>query len=357
MIYLDNAASTMVAPEAANAMLTFLTEKYGNPSSIHTLGKQAHDAIEHAREIIAKKINAKPHEIIFTSGGTESNVLALTASTHVITSTAEHSSILNSIPSGSILCPVDKDGFVNIDFLKKKIKKNSLVSIIHGNNEIGTINEIKNIGLICKRAGAVFHVDACQSFLKVPIDVKKMNIDILTLNSHKIHGPKGVGALYVRDGISINPLFKGSQEHGLRAGTPNVQGIVGFAKAVELWKNSDNKKMEKLRDLFITELLKIKNSRLNGSSNRLCNNINISFKNLIGDTIVKHLDAQSICASTGSACTSHSIEPSHVLKAIGLSDEWSLGSVRFSLSRYTTKEDIKTANTATKVIVESLKKI
>ena len=358
MTYLDNAASTKVAPEVVKAMQPYHTTFYGNPSSTHSLGRQAHDAIENARKLIAKKINAKPHEIIFTSGGTESNVLALSASERIITSTAEHSSILNCVKNSNVTyCPVDKKGFVDYLFLKKNIQKNSLVSIIHGNNEIGTINDIEAIGKLCKQRGALFHTDASQSFLKVPIDVKKMNIDILTLNSHKIHGPKGIGALFVRDGIHLSPLFRGSQEQQLRAGTQNVSGIVGFAKAVELWENSDNLHIKKFRDLLIKRLLSIPNTILNGSKERLCNNINISFKNVLGETVVKHLDSQGICASTGSACTSHQIEPSHVLKAIGLPNEWALGGVRFSLSRYTTTEEINKTIALTKTIVASLRKI
>ncbi|HLC19635.1 MAG TPA: cysteine desulfurase family protein [Candidatus Nanoarchaeia archaeon] len=357
-IYLDNAASTMVAPEVVTAMQPYLTTWYGNPSSTHSLGRQAHVAIENARNIIAKKINAKPNEIIFTSGGTESNVLALTASEKIMVSTAEHSSILNCVKNSNVTyCPVDKNGFVDYIFLKKNIEKNLLVSIIHGNNEIGTINNIEAIGKLCRQRGALFHTDASQSFLKVPIDIQKMNIDLLTLNSHKIHGPKGIGALFVRDGIRISPLFRGSQEKQLRAGTQNVPGIVGFAKAVELWKNSDNLYIKKLRDMLIKKLLSIPKTRLNGSKDRLCNNVNISFKNVLGETIVKHLDSQGVCASTGSACTSHQIEPSHVLKAISLPNEWALGSVRFSLSRYTTTEEINTAIALTKTIVASHRKL
>ncbi len=388
-IYLDNAASTQVAPEVVEEMKRFLNEAYGNPSSAHSFGLNAREAVEKAREIVARKIGALPEEIVFTSGGTEGINLAIKGTVtkqknHVVTTTAEHQATLNvcreleehQYPVSYIA--VDRDGFVSARDIEHAITpKTALVSVIHGNNEIGTVNDIAAIGKVCRKKGVLFHVDACQSFLKVlrnpqisgtpkrqsvlkeQIDVQHMNIDLMTLNAHKVHGPKGVGALFVRKGVKLRPLFHGgNQEAGIRAGTENVPGIVGFGKAVELWKESDNEKMRKLRDHLIVLLLKIKDSRLNGNvKRRLCNNVNVSFKGILGDDVIKHLDQQGIMASTGSACTSHHVEASHVLKAIGLPDEWAFGSIRLSLSRYTTSPEIEQAALTLRTVVESLRKL
>ncbi len=345
MIYLDNAASTRVDPRVARAMREYMLNSYGNPSSIHTFGRNAKEAIEQARAVIADKINADPQEIVFTSGGTESNNLAvgMTASKYISTA-VEHQSMLNALAQKAhTILPVDNLGFVNQAQLKKEIKKNAFLSVIHGNNEIGTVNDLETIGNIARKNGAFFHSDACQSFLKKDIDVQKMNIDLLTLNSHKIHGPKGVGALFIRKGIKPTPQFRGGlQEHGRRAGTENVPGIIGFAKAAKLWKSDDNENMRNLRSTLAISLLKIKDSKFNGSKEqRLCNNISISFKNIESESLIRHLDSQGIMASTGSACTSNRIEPSHVLNAIGLPSEWANGTIRLTLSRYTTKKEIK----------------
>ena len=364
MIYLDNASSTQVAPEVIEAMQPYLDKWYGNPSTIHSLGRNAKEAIDKAREIIANKINAQPEEIIFTSGGTEANNLAVKGikNNDVITTTTEHQSVLNvcnSLKTFSLV-DVDEEGFVDLNKLENTItSQTTLVSVIHGNNEIGTVNDIAAIGKLCKEKDVLFHSDTCQSFLKEKIDVQKMNVDLLTINSHKVHGPKGVGALYVRKGVKLSPvLHGGGQEFNQRAGTENVAGIVGFAKAIEIWKESDNELVKGMRDVLIKELLAIKDTKLNGSKDkRLCNNINISFKNVEGESIIKHLDNHKILASTGSACTAHQIEPSHVLKAIGLPEEWALGSVRFSLSKYNTEEEIKTTVDTISEIVESLRRI
>ncbi len=377
MIYLDNAASTMVAPEVITAMKPFFASSYGNPGSIHRFGRDAKEAIEQARKIIGDKIGAKPEEIVFTSGGTESNGLAIKGVLYkteatvgfkknknnkkgVVTTSVEHPSLLNVCRASEhdgftvSFVGVNHEGFVNFRQLQEKItERTALVSVIHGNNEIGTVNDIRAIGKLCREKGVLFHTDACQSFLKEDIDVKKMGVDLLTLNGHKIHGPKGVGALYVREGVRLRPLFLGGQqEHEMRAGTENVPGIVGFGKAVELWKKDDVQKMTKLREKLIDGLLQIPNSQLNGSrEKRLCNNVNASFKGIEGEALVRYLDQQMIMASTGSACTSHQIEASHVLRAIGLDDEWAGGTLRLSLSRFTTSaEIIKTVDTTQKII-------
>ena len=298
-IYLDNAATTKVDEKVIKEMLSYFSEKYGNASSQHLVGQEAKRALEEARHVIAKSINAKDDEIIFTSSGTESNNLALkglffankeNGKKHIITTKIEHDCVLNSCKwlekQGAKITylNVDNEGFISLEELKKEITPETLVvSVIHGNNEIGTIQDIEEIGKICREKGVYFHIDACQSYTKTDIDVKKQNLDLVTLNAHKIHGPKGVGALYIREGIEITPLAHGGgHEKNLRSGTENVPGIVGFAKAVKIASNSDVKQMSKLRDYLIGEILKIPNTKLNGpKEKRLCNNINTSFnKNL-----------------------------------------------------------------------------
>jgi cysteine desulfurase len=350
-IYFDNAASTLVDSAVVASMLPYLSECYANPGSVHTAGRKAREAIEYARLIIAQSINAKPEEIVFTSGGTESNALAL-HNRKVVATAVEHPSVLEH---ADVVCGVDEFGAVDIDELEKKMGSVDIVSAIHGNHEVGTVNDIAAIGKLCHTQGVLFHVDASQSFLKVPIDVKMMNIDLLTLNAHKIHGPKGVGALYVRSGVKVTPLFRGGkQENGFRAGTENVPGIVGFGKAVQLWKGKYNLQMKKHRDMLITALIAT-GGVLNGhSTKRLCHNVNVSFNRLLGEDIVRHLDAQSIYVSTGSACTTQEVKPSHVLCAMGVSNERALGAVRLSLSRFTKKEDIKRAIDIIRSITTSL---
>ncbi len=360
-IYFDNAASTMVAPEVVKEMLLYFGEKYGNASSQHFKGQEAKQVLEKARETIAKSINAKSHEIIFTSGGTESNNLALkglffynkennTGKNHIITTKIEHDSILNVCKwlekQGVKLTYLDVDceGFVNPDDIKKAITdKTLLVSVIHGNNEIGTIQDLVAIGKICKEKGVLFHTDACQSYTKTDLDVKKMNLDLVALNSHKIHGPKGIGGLYIKDGIKITPLFHGGgHERKLRSGTENIPGIVGFAKASQLIDKRDIKKMTEMRDKMTKDLLKIPNTRLNGpvGDKRICNNINVSFMNIEGEAIGGYLENNGICTSTGSACMSNTLETSHVLKAIGLTPVEANSSLRISISKYTTEEEV-----------------
>ena len=371
-IYLDNAATTKTSPEVVEAMKPFFIEIYGNASSIHSFGESAKEALENAREKIAKIINADPDEIIFTSGGTESNNLAIkgvaralkSKGNHIITSAVEHHAVLHACQAlekegfAVTYVGVDKDGFVKLDDLKKAIRKETiLATIMHANNEIGTIQQIDKIGKICKEKNVLFHSDIVQSFAKVQIDVKKINIDIASISAHKFHGPKGIGALYIRKGTKLQRLFDGgAQELGIRPGTENVAGAVGFAKAAELVAQKDIEKMAKLRDRLISELLKIPGTRLNGSrENRLCNNANISFEYIEGEALLLSLDDKGIAVSTGSACTSHKLEPSHVLLSLGLKPEQSHGSIRFSLSKYTTEEEIDYTIKAVNEVVEKLR--
>jgi cysteine desulfurase len=374
IIYLDNAATTQVDEKVVKAMIPYFIEKYGNASSVHILGQEAKRELENARKTIAKSINAKTEEIFFTSGGTESNNLALKGvveasskgKKHIITTKIEHDCILNTAKwlekqgvEVSYL-NVGKEGFVKIDELKNAIKENTiLVSIIHANNEIGTIQPIEEIGKICHEKGVYFHIDACQSYTKTEIDVKKQNLDLVTLNAHKIHGPKGVGAIFIRKGVEIKPIMHGGgQESGIRSGTINVSGIIGFAKAAQIASSGDVKKMTKLRDKLIDGILKIPNTQLNGPrENRICNNTNFCFNNIEGEAIGSYLLAYDICSSTGSACSSRSLEPSHVLMAIGLSHQKANSSLRLSLSKFTTEEEIDKVLEVMPKIVEKLRKI
>ncbi len=373
-IYLDNAATTKVDEKVLKEMIPYFNVNYGNASSMHLSGNTAKNALDKARKIIAKSINAKTSEIYFTSGGTESANWALkglfwqnqklkTGKNHLITTKIEHNCILKTgerleSQKGKVTyLDVDKKGFINLEDLKKAITPQTfLVSIIHGNNEIGTIQHIDEIGKICKEKKVLLHLDACQSYTKVPINVKKQNIDLLTINSHKIHGPKGVGALYIKENIKITYLLHGGgHEKGYRSGTENIPGIVGFAKAVEVSKSKEIKKMQELRDKLINRILKeIPNTILNGPTGgptskkgssqwedqRLANNINISFNNIEGESIGGYLENQGIFVSTGSACMSNTLKSSHVLKAIGLQPLQANSSIRMSLSKYTTEKDI-----------------
>ena len=373
-IYLDNAATTKVDEKVVKAMLPYFTEKYGNASSQHLIGQEAKRALEESRRIIAKSIGAKSDEIIFTSSGTESNNLILkglffsnVGKNHIITTKIEHDCIMNTCRwlekrgARVTYLDVDSKGFVNLEDLKKSITPRTLVvSIIHGNNEIGTIQDLESIGKICKEKGVYFHTDACQSYTKVPINVKKQNLDFVTLNSHKIHGPKGVGALYIKKGIKITPLLHGGgHEFGIRSSTENISGIVGFAKAVKIASNRDIKKMKKLRDKLIKGILEIPNTKLNGAEGekRLCNNINICFNNIEGEAIGGYLDAYGVCSSTGSACASHKLNVSHVLKAIGLTNLQANSSIRLSLSKYNTEKEIDYVLEKLKNIVEKLRRM
>jgi len=373
-IYLDNAASTKIDPNVLKAMKPFFIEKYGNASSLHHKGREAKEALELARKIIAKKINTKPDEIVFTGSGTESNNFCLKGvaftnknkGNHIITTKIEHDCVLNSCKwlekqgFDITYLDVDKEGFIDFKKLENAITpKTILVSIIHGSNEIGTIQDIEAIGKICRKKGVLFHSDACQSFTKIPIDVEKQNIDLMTVNAHKIHGPKGVGALYIKKGIKITPLLHGGgHEFGLRSSTENVAGIVGFAKAVEIADEKSINHMNKLRDKLINGVLKIPDTKLNGSKEkRLCNNANFSFKYVEGEAIGALLDVKGVCSSTGSACSAKSLEPSHVLTAIGLKPEEAHGSLRLSLSKFTTEQEIDYVLDIFPGIIKKLRKI
>lgn len=375
--YMDHAATTPVRKEVAKAMEPFFLKKFGNASSLHSFGREAREAVENARQKIAKIINADPGEIIFTSGGTESDNLALkgiahankSRGNHIIISKIEHDAVLNACKflekNGFRITylNVDSDGIVELDELKKAISdKTILVSIMHANNEIGVIQPVEEIGKICRENGVCFHTDAVQTFCKEKIDVKKMDISMLSASSHKIYGPKGIGFLYIRKDTNITPLLHGGgHEFGFRSGTENVPGIVGMAKASELASKemkNENARLKKLRDRMIKELLRIKNSRLNGSKERrLSNSINISFRAVEGESLILALDKEGIAASTGSACSSRSLEPSHVLLALGLKPIDAHGSLRLTLGRENTEKDVNYAIKAIPKTIERLRKI
>lgn len=373
-IYLDYSATTPVDKEVLEEMMPFFSKQYGNAASLHEMGNIAKETIENARENISTKANGKDHKLIFTSGGTESNNFALKGlafankeKKHIITTKIEHDCVLNTSRflerngyKVSYL-PVDKEGFINLEELEKEITKDTLlVSIIHGNNEIGTIQNLKEISKIVHEKKSLLHTDACQSFTKVPIDLKKEEIDLMTINAHKIYGPKGVGGLFVKEGIKLEPLLHGGgHEFKLRSGTSNVPGIVGFGKSVNIIKEKDILHMEKLRDHLIKGLSDIEDSWINGplGKNRLCNNVNVTFRYAEGESILLLLDYKGIEVSTGSACSSNTLEPSHVLRALGLVQEDTHGSIRISIGKETTKEDIDYTIDSIKEVVEQLRKM
>lgn len=376
-IYLDYAATTPVDPRVVKKMMPYFSEKFGNTMSLHSLGQEAKEALEESREIIANFMGAKPTEIIFTSSATESNNLALKGiafankdkGNHIIISSIEHACIMESAKwlerQGFEITrlKVDKYGLVDLKEVKKAIKKETiLVSIMHANNEIGTIEPIEEIGKICKERGVYFHTDAAQSFGKIPIDVNKMNIDLMTISSHKMYGPKGAAALFVREGTKIEPILHGGgHEMGLRSSTVNVAAIVGFAEAVKICKREMKKEAERLtrlRDKLIKGVLrKIKGSHLNGHPKlRLPNNANFWFEGVEGESIVIQLDLLGISASTGSACSSEKLEPSHVLLAIGLKPWQAHGSLRLSLGRWTKENEIDYTLKVLPKVIEKLRK-
>lgn len=360
-IYLDHAATTNLDARVLAKMQPFLTEKYGNPSSLHSIGREVKSAINKARETIASYFNCAFEEIIFTGSGTESDNLAIIGAAlankekgnHIVTTKVEHHAVMYACEflkrQGFEITyvPVDKYGLVAPEHIRSAITaKTILVSVIFANNEIGTIQPIKEIAAVCKEKEVLMHTDACQVAGVLSLEVKNLGVDLLTINSNKIYGPKGVGVLFVRNGVKITPLlYGGSQEFSKRAGTENVAGIVGIAEALQLAqceKDAENKRLTKMRDRLIKELLaKIPKSRLNGHPiERLPNNVNISFLDVEGESIILHLDACGICVSTGSACTSTDLEPSHVLLALGLPDEIAHGSVRITLGRQNTEHDV-----------------
>ena len=361
MIYLDNAATTRVYPEVVEAMMPYFTECYGNPSAFYSFSNRAGKAVTEARETIANLIGAKPEEIYFTGGGSESDNWALKATAeayskkgkHIITTTIEHHAVLHTCQwlekNGFEVTyvNVDEDGVVKLDELEAAIRPDTiLISIMAANNEIGTIQPLKEIGAIARKHGVLFHTDAVQAFAHIPINVDEMNIDMLSASGHKIHGPKGIGVMYIRKGVKIlSFVHGGAQERRRRAGTHNMPGIVGMGKAVEIAATRMEERaaiISQMRDYLIEQVLeKVPYARLNGhKTNRLPNNANFCFRFIEGEGMLILLDQAGICGSSGSACTSGSLDPSHVLLAIGLPHEIAHGSLRLTLSEDTTKEDI-----------------
>jgi cysteine desulfurase len=374
--YLDNGATTKVDAKAAAAMKRMLTDNYGNPSSLHFLGDKAKEKLDEARAAIAKKINAKPEEIIFTSGGTEADNLAIRGiaagregKKHIITSEIEHPAVLRMCEELEkegyevTYVGVNCDGFVSVAEIRDAIrKKTALVTIMHANNEVGTIQPIEEIARICEEKNVPFHTDAVQSFMKLPIDVQKMKVNALSLSAHKIHGPKGVGALYLKKGTPFRKVMQGGgQESNRRGGTENIAGIVGFATATE--QEMDTETMLDLREYLIKRILsEIPDTGLNGPqekriSRMLCNNANIYFKYIEGESLLMHLSLKGIAVSTGSACSSKTLEISHVLQAMGMEAELAHGSLRFTLSKHTTKSEIDYTVNSLKTIVKNLRRI
>ena len=376
LIYMDNAATTQVYPEVLNEMLPYFTEHYGNPSAIYSFAGEAKRGVDHAREIVAKAIGAKTEEIYFTGGGSESDNWALKATAeayankgkHIITTAIEHHVILHSAQwlekhgYEVTYVGVDEDGKVKLDELEAAIRPDTiLISVMAANNEIGTIQPLKEIGAIAKKHGVLFHTDAVQAFAHIPIDVDEMNIDMLSASGHKINGPKGIGIMYIRKGVKIRSFIHGgAQERQRRAGTHNVPGIVGIGKATEISIANMEKNNEyeiKLRDHLIERVLnEIPYSRLNGHrTDRLPNNANFCFRFIEGESMLILLDQAGICGSSGSACTSGSLDPSHVLLAIGLPHEIAHGSLRLTISEKTTMEDIDYTVDTLKKIIERLR--
>ena len=360
-IYFDNAATTKLDEEVLQEMIPYLKENYGNASSIYKLGRESRKAVEDSREKIAKILNCKPNEIYFTAGGSESDNTAIKGiaranksnGNHIITSKIEHPAVLETCKQLEkegfeiSYISVDENGIINLEELKKAIKPATvLITIMFANNEIGTIQPIEEIGEIAKENNIYFHTDAVQAVGNVKIDVKKLNIDSLSLSGHKFYGPKGIGALYVRTGVKFEKFVNGGhQERNKRAGTENVAGIVGIGKAIELaYNNLDehNNKIKELRDYYVEQVKeKIPYIKINGDmEKRLPGNSNISFRFIEGEGLLLNLDLKEICASSGSACTSGSLDPSHVLLAIGLPHEIAHGSLRITIGKYNTKEEI-----------------
>ena len=376
MIYLDNAATTKTVPEVVDAMLPYFSEYYGNASTIYSLGAESKKAMDHARQTIADSLGAKPEEIYFTAGGSESDNWALKATAeayaskgkHIITTKIEHHAILHTCEYLEkrgfeiTYLNVDRDGLISLDELKAAIRPDTiLISVMFANNEIGTIEPIAEIGEIAKEHGVLFHTDAVQAYAQVPIHVDEMHIDMLSASGHKLNGPKGIGFLYIRKGVKIRSFVHGgAQERSRRAGTENIPGIVGLGAAVERAMrimDSKTRKEIELRDYLIGRLEnEIPHCWLNGHrTKRLPNNINFSFLFIEGESMLIMLDMKGICASSGSACTSGSLDPSHVLLAIGLKHEEAHGSLRLTLSEDSTKEEMDIVAEEVKKIVQRLR--
>ncbi|HQO09791.1 MAG TPA: cysteine desulfurase family protein [Clostridiales bacterium] len=379
IIYMDNGDTTRIDDRVLEYMNQFYLTSYGNPVSLHSLGMDADENLNEARSIIAKSINAEPEEIIFTSGATESNNTAITGiaeflknkGNHIIISSIEHSSVrtvANRLKNDGYKVDevkVDGEGFIDIDDLKSKFKSTTiLVSVIYANYEIGTIQNIKEIGRICREKGVLFHTDAAQAFGKIKIDVKNENIDLMTFNAHKNHGPKGTGALFIKKGIKLKKLMEGgAHEFNIRAGTENLPAIMGFARSAEIAYDEfdkDIKRIISLRDRLIVGLLKIDHVTFNGPKGdniikRLPHNVDITFHYIEGEAILMHLSLRGICVSSGSACSSKTLEPSHVLTAIGLKHEQAHGSIRFTLSKFNTEEEVGSVIKNVTEVVEILR--
>jgi cysteine desulfurase len=378
-IFLDNASTTKVDEEVVHAMLPYFSQFFGNPSSIHAFGREAREAIDTARAHVGDIIGARDDEIIFTAGGTESDNLAIKGiaylnkekrtmkGPHIITSTIEHPGVLEVCRHLETqgfqvkYLPVDNQGLIDLETLQASISKNTfLFSLMFANNEIGTIEPIEEIGKIAQEHEITFHTDAVQAVTKVPIDVKKQHIEMLALSAHKIYGPKGIGALYIRNGVKIQPIIHGGgHEKGMRSSTLNTPGIVGLGKACELAKKrmtTDNSRMKTLRDSLIKNILQIEESYLNGHpEKRLVNNAHFRFTGIEGESLLLGLDEQGIATSTGSACSSQKLQASHVLLAIGLDPVQAHGSLRISLGRENTKEEITYVSKVLPQIVERLR--
>ena len=377
-IYLDNAATTRVSDAALNAMLPYLRQQYGNPSSLHSFGQEAKEALERARETVAGVLNCEPREIIFTSGGSEADNQAIRSAAdigaragkrHIISTAFEHHAVLHTLSKLEkegfevTLLDVHSDGLVRVEELAAAIRPDTcLVTVMYANNEIGTIQPIAEIGRVCRERGVLFHTDAVQAAGHLPIDVRAQNIDLLSLSAHKFHGPKGVGALYARRGTALTNLIEGgAQERGKRAGTENTAGIAGMAAALdEAARNMERSsaKMTALRERLIAGLSQIPHSALNGDAERrLPGNVSFCFEGIEGESLLLLLDDKGICASSGSACTSGSLDPSHVLLAIGRPHEVAHGSLRLTLSEDTSEADIDYTIKAVTEVVAYLRSI
>ena len=377
-IYMDYAATTPVDPRVREAMDPYWCEKFGNPASIHSYGQENLEAVEAARKNVADLLNADPSEVVFTSSGTEADNTAIKSAgsalrekgNHIITTAIEHPAVLRTCEFMArqgfqvTYLPVGKMGIVDPSDIKKAItKKTVLISIMHANNEVGSIQPLSEIGAIAKEKSILFHTDAVQTFGHLEIDVVKMNIDLLSLSAHKLYGPKGVGALYIKKGTPFVPLMHGgSQENGKRSSTLNVPGIVGLGKAAEIAQKemkTEYQKITKLRNRLRDTILKrVDGIHLNGSPDkRLPNNLHISIENVEGESLLMNLDLEGIAASSGSACSSKSTEPSHVLTALGLSPEMARGSLRITLGRFTTEQDVDSVSDALVRIVHHLRSL
>ena len=360
-VYMDNAATTKLSPDVLNAMMPYLTDIYGNASSVHAFGREAREGVEHARNQVAAAINASPDEIFFTAGGTESDNMAIKGvahkyakkGKHIITTAIEHHAVLHTCEALEkegyevTYLPVDEDGLISVELVRAAMRDDTLlVTVMFANNEVGTIEPIAEIGALCRERNVLFHTDAVQAVCHIPIDVKAMNIDLMSISAHKFHGPKGIGALYCRKGIVLEPVIVGgAQERKRRAGTENVAGIVGLGAAIErAHKNmsADMARVSALRDKLISGILKnIPHVKLNGHpTQRLPQNVNFSIRYIEGESILLMLDINGIAASSGSACTSGSLDPSHVLLAMGIPHEIAHGSLRLTLSDMTTDEEV-----------------